>query len=218
MRSIALLLGLIVAVPAAGSAQQVWVYGPSNTPAPVAAPGTTAESGVSKKPAPTYHQIGSSSTTTADTDSNATQLVDLMGVGKRFDADHTRSMAAAKQKLLHDYPIMTPAFVNEWARRVDEQINVDDYTTVAAKVFAAHFNDDELAQLVQGQKNENAGKASGLPLALRQKLERELPTMAGEIAGAFAQMGAKLGADAAEQVAKEHPEWLRRSTAAGGSK
>lgn len=168
------------------------------------------------RPAPTYHQIGSSSNVVSN--SNAAELIDLMGVGKRFDADRNRSMTEAKQRLLRDYPILTPAFVNEWGRRVMEGMNTDDYATIAANVYASHFSDDELAQLVRGQKNLNAGKPIGLPLTLRQKLERELPTMAGEIAGGYAQTGAKLGAEVAEQVAKEHPDWLRRPTATGGSR
>jgi hypothetical protein len=100
--------------------------------------------------------------------------------------------------------------VDEWARRVSEKMNADEYVAIAARVYASHFSDDELAKLVEGEKNINAGKRSGLAQPLMEKWARVLPTMAGEIEGEFAQEGAKFSTEVAEQLAKEHPEWVRR--------
>ena len=193
MRAAVLVLGLGSIVAAGVAPSQVWV-------------GTTTRDTSAADSSTSYRAVGSNA--------NALELMELLGVRKRFEIDRGKGMAEAKQELLHEYPFLTPTFLNEWAKRVTERLNPDDYVAIAAGVYASHFTDDELGELVQGQRNVNAGRQSGLPQPLRDKLRRVLPTLAGEIAAGYARTGATLGAEVAEQVAKEHPEWLRRPAAA----
>jgi len=196
MRAV-LILALASLIPASMAHSQVWV-------------GQTirdASSGETMTTTTTANHAVSS-------DPSALELMQAMGIRKRFDTDRTKGMNDAKQQLLREYPNLTNAFVNEWAKKVSAQLNPDDYVAIAARVYSSHFSDDELDQLAQGQRNANAGRPSALPPALRDKLRRLLPTLAGEIAGGFAQTGATLGAQVAQQVAKEHPDWIKRSPTA----
>ena len=195
MRAAVLMLGLGSMVVAGVARPQVWV-------------GTTTRDATASDSSTTYRPNGSNA--------NALELVELMGVRKHFVIDRGTGMAEAKQQLLREYPVLTTAFVNEWAKRVEAQLNPDDYVVLAAGVYASHFTNDELAELVQGRRNANAGRPSGLPQPLRDKLVRVMPTVAGEIAAGSAQASATLGAQVAEQVAREHPDWLRRSATASG--
>ena len=194
MRVAILMLGLSSMLTATVAQPQVWV-------------GTTTRDASSPQSSTIYNDTSSSSTS----NTNAMELVELTGMRKRFVADRTKGMMEAKQELLHEYPFLTPAFVNEWAKRVAAQMNPDDYMAIVAAVYSAHFTDDELAELVQGQRNENAGAPPSLPQPLKDKLRRMLPTMAGEIAASVTKAGVTLGAEVAEQVAREHPDWIRRS-------
>ena len=203
-----MLLGLSLLVPAA-VAQQVWVYGPSNTPAPVAVPGAATNATTPTRSVTSYHEVAGTP--------NAVELVDLMGVRKSFETDHGKMMVVAKQKLMHDFPSLNPAFANEWAKRIAARMNPEDYVAIAAHVYESHFSDDELGELVEAQKNVNAGKRSALSQALRDKLQSSMPAVASEIAGGFTQAGAKLGLEVAQEVAKEHPEWVKRPAPASGA-
>ena len=191
----ALILALTSVFPAGLAHSQVWV-------------GQTIRDASATEPAPS---TTTSTTHTISSDPSAMELVQAMGVRKRFEIDRTKGMNDAKAQLLREYPNLSDAFVNEWARKVSAQLNPDDYVAIAARVYSSHFTDDELDQLAQGQRNANAGRPSALPPVLRDKLRRLLPTLAGEIAGGFAQTGATLGAQVAQQVAKEHPDWIKRS-------
>ncbi len=198
MRAAILMLGLGSMLSAGVAQSQVWV-------------GSTTRDASSPQSSTTY--VGGSSWNT-----NAVELVELTGMRKRFEADRTKGMAEAKQDLLRAYPSLTPAFVNEWARRVAAGMNPDDYVAIEAAVYASHFTNDELVELVQARRNVNAGVQSGVPQPLRDKVRRVFPTVVGEIAAGIAQANGKLGAEVMQQVAKEHPEWLKPSAAAGASR
>lgn len=88
-----------------------------------------------------------------------------------------------------------------------QRLNPDDYVAAEVKVYEAHFTNDELLELIAGQKDANAGKQPTISQHLKDKLTESAVTIQSEILGAFAQIGAKVGGQIGLELGKEHPEW-----------
>jgi hypothetical protein len=138
---------------------------------------------------------------------HAKELVELMGVRQRMLDGRDKMAQAGKDAMLKNTPTADPAFIEEWGKRMRARINVDDYVDVVVQTYEKHFDDADLIELIQAQRDTNESKTPSISPHLKEKLNSVLVTVQSEILGGCAQLGAKLGGDIALEIEKERPDW-----------
>jgi len=144
-------------------------------------------------------------------------LVDVTGLRQRLLDGREKSAEEGRQTLLRRFPNYSPAFADEWAKRMVARMQVDDYVKVIASVYEKHFTDAEILELIQMQRDANTGKTPTASAHLKEKLTKELVDVQSEIIGGCTQLGAKLGGAIGEELAREHPEWVGATKGAAES-
>jgi len=143
------------------------------------------------------------------------KLVELMGSRKRILDGLDKSLEDGKEKMLQASPGITPEFADEWVKRMHARTNVDDYVNVIVSVYEKHFNNQEIEELIQAQKDANDSKTPTISPELKEKLSKENTAIISEVIGGCGQVGAKLGADIAAEIQKEHPDWVHEQKPSG---
>jgi hypothetical protein len=92
------------------------------------------------------------------------------------------------------------------------RMNVDDYVNLVVLIYEKHFNDAEINELIQVQRDVKDSKTPHLSPHLQEKLSADSITVQSEILGGCAQIGAKIGGEIAQEIAKEHPDWVPTAT------
>jgi DhnA family fructose-bisphosphate aldolase class Ia len=100
-------------------------------------------------------------------------------------------------------------------KRMHDRYNADDYLNVIIAVYEKHFNNAEIEELIQIQRDANESKTPTVSPALKEKLNKEGNTIMSEVVGGCGQVGAKLGADIGQEIGREHPEWVKVAKPAG---
>ena len=142
--------------------------------------------------------------------SNVLTLVNMTGLRDELLRNRHTVAEEGKQVILHSFPSYDPAFADEWARRM-ERSSVDDYLSVVVAVYEKNYSNEDVLEMIQVQRDLSADRQPVLSIQLRSKLARVAPTVENEITSGFKELGAKQGEQVGEEVAKEHPEWLRSS-------
>lgn len=144
---------------------------------------------------------------------NVLTLIQLTGDRARLQTALPKLLSQGKAKMLNAYPSVSPAFGEEWERRMAARISVDDFLDVTASVYEKHFTSDEIRQLIAMFKAKQEGKPVKAPEALQQKMTAEMPAILSEIAGGTTQVAVKLGSQIGGEIAKEHPEYMHQKPA-----
>ena len=145
---------------------------------------------------------------------NVLTLIQLTGDRGRLETALPKLLSEGRAKMLKAYPNISPAFGQEWERRMAARISVDEFLEVTASVYEKHFTSDQIQQLIAMFKAKQEGKPVTAPEALQQKLTAEMPAILSEIAEGTTQVAVKLGSQIGREIAKEHPEYLLPKPAA----
>lgn len=137
------------------------------------------------------------------------KLIELDGTKKRLQINLKQMVDKGKVQMMEQASLCNSAFADEWARRMLARANVDEFVNVVVTVFETHFNDVEVRQLIAARKADGTAEPSSISPELKQKLERIMPTVLSEIIGGCTQVGAKLGGEIGQEIAREHPDYCR---------
>jgi hypothetical protein len=137
------------------------------------------------------------------------KLVELMNARQNIIASQQKIMPNARETLMKSSPIFTPQFGDEWSKRMMADSSIDEYLTVIIGVYEKHFSNEEIEEFIQIQRDVNDKKTPTVPDALKAKLAKDGIAIQSEVIGGCTQVGARLGAEIAQQIGKEHPEWLK---------
>jgi len=103
----------------------------------------------------------------------------------------------------------TPAFGDEWEKRMLARTNIADYVDVYVRVYEKYLTREDVTELIALQEAKKASQPSNLSPRLKEKLSSLTTTMTSETIGGCAQIGAKLGGDIGGEIEKEHPEYMK---------
>lgn len=160
---------------------------------------------VAARPAATLHSPNSRF------HANVLTLIGLTGLRRELLNNRQTFVMKGKEDLLTRFPSSNPAFAEEWARRVEQSMSVDDFVKVVVAAYEKNFTNQDVLEMIQVQQDVRASRTPVISPRLQAKLSTASITVHSEIMGGFAELGYKLGAQVGQQVAKEHPEWLKGS-------
>jgi biotin carboxyl carrier protein len=192
MKAVAIVLAAGMGFSCAGMAQQV--------AAPAAsAPVTATAAGA----------------TPVDAQLHATVLkfLEVMDLRNKMIEGQKAAMPEAEKKLMDSSSEITQQFADEWGKRMLADVRIDAYMSAIAAIYEKHFTVAEIEQLTEIQREANDKKTPVIPDALKAKLAKEGIEVQSEIVGACSQIGARQGGEVAQDIVKEHPEWLKSGTA-----
>lgn len=141
---------------------------------------------------------------------NVLKLVDLMHARSNVQDGQLKAMPEARAKLMQSAPQITDQFADEWVKRMMTDASIDEYIVVIVGTYERHFNNEEIEELIQIQADVNDKKTPTISDTLKAKLAKDSVAIQSEIIGGCTQVGARLGGEIAQQIEKEHPEWLKK--------
>ena len=137
------------------------------------------------------------------------KLVDLDGTKERLQNNLSRMIDEGKARMMQQGSPCNSAFADEWARRMLARASVDDFVNVVVAAFERHFSDPEIRELIALRNSKGTPQSSSISPALKQKLEKVMPSVQAEIMGGCVEVGAKLGGEIGQEIQKEHPEYCK---------
>jgi len=141
---------------------------------------------------------------------DAIKLVEISGVKERIQGGLPQMVEAGKKQMMENCQACTPAFVDEWGKRMLERTNVNDFVDVYVRVYEKYFTDAEISELIALRKASKQSQTTGPSPLLKQKLASVMPSVMADTLGGCAQVGAKLGAEIGDEIGREHPEYMRK--------
>jgi hypothetical protein len=142
---------------------------------------------------------------------NVVTLVDLLGLRQHLLDCRATMAEQGKQEILRSFPNYDPAFANEWAKRMATRMPVDEYLKIIVGAYEKNYSNDDVVEMIQIQRDLKAGKTATPSPRLKEKIATAGIAAQSEIMGAFTQLGAKLGGEIGQEIAKEHPEWISQA-------
>ena len=142
---------------------------------------------------------------------NVVTLVDLLGVRQHLLDSREKVAEEGKQVILRTYPNYSPQFADEWAKRMVARSPVDEYLKIVVAAYEKNYSNDDVVELIQVQHDVKAGKTPEISARLKEKIATAGIEAQSEIMGGFTELGSKLGGEIGLEIAKQHPEWLKRS-------
>jgi hypothetical protein len=138
---------------------------------------------------------------------DSAQLVELSGLKKKVQETLSKGLADGSKKIMEQCPSCKPEFAEEWTKRMLTRMNPDEFTAVYLEEYEKYLTDDEIVELIKLQQGMNEGHPVTPTDQLKEKLTKVLPSLMSETMGRCTQIGAKLGAEVAGEITKEHPDW-----------
>jgi hypothetical protein len=142
------------------------------------------------------------------------QLIELTGAREKLEAQKGAMVEEGSKKIVESCRECTPEFSKEWARRMLVRIRAEDFIDVYVKTYEKYFTQEDVTELIAIQKKTNAHEQVEPTPRLREKLQSVLPSLTGDLYGGCAKVGAELGGKVGQEIASEHPEYIKHSTTA----
>lgn len=141
--------------------------------------------------------------------SDVLKLVQIEGERARMDAAIPGSLEHGKQILMRKCPNCSPEFTAEWVKQMQARLSPDDLMQVVVRVYEHDLTDAEVRQLIPIAEAKQAGKPPVITDDVRQNLLPKLHHVQNDIVAGCSQIAEKLGGEVAEQIAREHPGWVK---------
>jgi uncharacterized protein len=101
--------------------------------------------------------------------------------------------------LMKQNPDFTPEFVDETMRRAKKKLLGPQMEEIAVQAYAKYFTRDDIQQMIAYQESPVGRKAKQI-----------MPQMLADLNTDMRAFGEKAGQEAAMEVVKEHPEYLKK--------
>ena len=137
------------------------------------------------------------------------QLIDLSGARQDLEGRKAAMVEEGRKKMVESCPQCAPEFSKTWAERMLERMNLDDFLDVYAKAYEKYLSRDDVEELIDLTKKANSHQPTQPSPRLREKLQSVMPSMMADIMGGCVKIGAELGSKVGEEIATEHPEYVK---------
>lgn len=144
---------------------------------------------------------------------SAMKFVEASDARQRLEQNLDKLIADGKLALLKRNPLIDPQFVDEWGKRVRQRVSLDDIVEATARVYEKYCTVEDLDQLTQAQLAMKHSKIITLSPDLAQKLKSNSTKIQNDINAATSMIGSRVGILVGEEIAKEHPDWVKGNKA-----
>jgi hypothetical protein len=163
---------------------------------------------------PTQFSAVDSTSTDPGLHTDVMQYLELLGVRQKIAAQKPTFIEQARKKMIAQCPRCSVRFIDELAKRIASDMNMDDFIKVYAAVYEKYLTQPDVDELIEVQKKINAHQPPGeVSPQLRDKVRSLLPSIMGDITGGCTKVGAELGMKAARELEQEHPEFAKQAGA-----
>jgi hypothetical protein len=184
---------LFVAIAMPAAAQPAANKG--SAPAPAKATGTV---GTNTDPAAKKQQLES-----------ALKFLEASDARPRMEKGIDQLIQEGKQVMMQRNPGLDPKFGDEWVKRMREQVKLEDFVNITAKVYATYYTSDELEQMTKAQLGLKTGKIYTLAPELGQKIKANGPSIQKDINTDISRLGSSMSIEVGQEIEKDHPEWAK---------
>jgi hypothetical protein len=165
-----------------------------------------------------FSSVGSTDLSGDSTDlglhADVMQYLEVLGVRQKIEAQKPAFIEQARKKIIAQCPRCSVRFLNELAKRIAIDMNMDDFIKVYAAVYEKYLTQQDVDELIEIQKKINAHQPpSEVSPQLREKVRSLLPSIMGDITGGCTKVGAEVGMKAARELEQEHPEFASQAGA-----
>ncbi len=137
------------------------------------------------------------------------KLIELMGIRQKLDANIDKMVQQGTEKLTQEFPNFSPAFSEEWGKRMKARLKVEDFVNIVVMVYEKHYTNDDLVELIKAQKELNIEPFSP---ALRAALD-VAPRDERDHGGIYPTWRSTWG-EIGKEIATEHPDWVKAESSA----
>jgi len=137
------------------------------------------------------------------------RFVEISGVRKLVQNSFAQSIEDGKKSLVEKCTACAPAFGDEWAKRMSQQLNPDTFVAVFVEEYEKYLTDADILELIALRQNAVAAPSD----QLKAKLATTMKTILDEASGRCAQIGAKLGSDITRDIEAQHPDYMHSGSA-----
>ncbi|MGC2208569.1 MAG: hypothetical protein WA532_00540 [Candidatus Korobacteraceae bacterium] len=163
---------------------------------------------------PTQFSPVDSTSTDVGLHADVMQYLELLGVRQKIAAQKPAFIEQARKKMIAQCPRCSVRFIDELAKRIAIDMNMDDFIKVYAAVYEKYLTQPDVDELIEVQKKINAHQPpSEVSPQLRDKVRSLLPSIMGDITGGCTKVGAEVGMKAARELEQEHPEFAGQAGA-----
>ncbi len=141
------------------------------------------------------------------------KLVEISGARQQVQASVLKSVPDGKKSMMEKCPNCTPEFGDEWAKRMTQRLNADEFVAVFVEEYEKYLTDADVIELISLQQNAGATPPPAPSDRLKSRMESVMPSLMGEIMGRCTEIGAKLGGQIGQEIQAEHPEYLHATPA-----
>ncbi len=141
---------------------------------------------------------------------NVLKLLELSNTRASIVQSQAKVLPEAKTKLMEaSGNSVSQEFAEEWGKRMMADVNIDEYMAVVTRVYEKYFSNEDVEELIQIRKDANDKKKPVFSERLSAKFAKVGGEFQGEVIGECSKLGSKQGAKIAQEIGKEHPEWLK---------
>jgi len=130
------------------------------------------------------------------------RLMDDAGVSQLLK-QQVDLMAQPLAELMKQNPNLSPDYVDALTRRLREKLTGPNIAEMAIQSYAKYFTRDDIRQMIAYQESPVGRKA-----------RQATPQIMADLFTEMRAYGEKVGREAAEEVIKEHPEYLKKPASA----
>ena len=141
--------------------------------------------------------------------SDVMRLIELSGARQELDGRKKEMVEEGRKKMVESCPKCAPEFSKAWAKRMLERMNIEDFLDVYARAYEKYLNRDDVEELIDLKEKAAAHQPAQPSPRLREKIQSVMPALMGDIMGGCVKIGAELGSKVGEEIAAEHPEYVK---------
>src|SRR5450631_1482349 len=97
------------------------------------------------------------------------RLFELTGLRQHLHDILTQSMPAAKKTMMDKCERCSPAFAEEWEKRMLARTNIADYLDVYVRVYEKYLTEEDVTEFITLQEAKKASKPMDISPRLKEK-------------------------------------------------
>jgi hypothetical protein len=142
-------------------------------------------------------------------DSQMAELVEAMGLREGITQQLKEVLEKAHSSVREQCPQCDPRLVQEYYRRMEQELSVDKMLYVTKTVFSCYLAPEDVSAMLEQHRRAQAGQPVQDSPQLARKFESAMPSIKDDLKSEFMRIASETSARVLKEIAREHPEYSR---------